>query len=101
MGTPDWPELAGHLRVDGDALLAADPDDVRDQLRLGPRAVLDGLCAQLADPATEGAEKQTTPSRVTVQVNNRLRMFRKPNGQRSSWRAVHCLSRPVSHGIDK
>ncbi len=24
---------------------------------------------------------------------------RKRNGQRSSWRAVRCLSRPVSHGI--
>ncbi len=27
------------------------------------------------------------------------RGFRPTNGQRSSWRAVRCLSRPVSHGI--
>jgi len=51
---PIGPELAGHLRVDGGALLTADPDDVRDHsFDAGLHTVLDGLCAQLADPATE------------------------------------------------
>jgi len=75
---PIGPELAGHLRVDGDALLTADPDYVRDQLRLrathSPRWPL----RPTRGPSGRGAEKQATPSRVTVQVSNRLRMFHKP-----------------------
>ncbi len=40
--------------VDGHALLTADPNDVRDHtFDFGLRTVLDGLCAQLADPATD------------------------------------------------
>ncbi len=82
MGTPDWPELAGHLRVDGDALLTADPDDVRDHsIDFGLRTVLDGLCAQLADPATEEPRSKRHLRGVTVQVSNRLRMYRRPIGK--------------------